>query len=162
VRGRLDHPGTGTVGGPIVLRVLPGPHLVGEGPSNDPLFHRMVSTRWKVESDLDRVGVRLAALEGAGPTGSAPVDSTPMITGAIQLPPDGRPILLLPDHATVGGYPVVACVITADLPLLGQIAPGGEVVLEAVDGDRARTALARSRGMESSAVSGWFPTTAGT
>ena len=47
-----------------------------------------------------------------------------MMTGAVQVPPDGRPIVLLPDHATVGGYPVVACVITADLPLLGQLAPG--------------------------------------
>ena len=46
-----------------------------------------------------------------------------MVTGAIQVPPDGRPIVLLCDHATVGGYPVVATVVSADLGVLGQCRP---------------------------------------
>ena len=64
-----------------------------------------------------------------------------MVTGAVQVPPDGRPIILLPDHATVGGYPVVACVVAADLALLGQLAPGDAVAFVEVD----RSAAARSR-----------------
>ena len=44
-----------------------------------------------------------------------------MVTGAVQLPPDGNPIVLMVDHATVGGYPVIACVISADLPRIGQL-----------------------------------------
>lgn len=161
VRGRLQLPPRGTSGGPIVLRVLPGPHVMGDDGSLDPLFDRMVSTRWSVGPDVDRVGVRLAAIDGNGPTTPVPVSSTPMITGAVQLPPDGRPILLLPDHATVGGYPVVACVITADLPILGQIAPGDEIALEAVDATAAATELARAHLATTSSVSGWFPTEAG-
>ena len=43
------------------------------------------------------------------------------------------PIVLMPDHATVGGYPVACCVITADLPVLGQLRPGDTVSFTAVD-----------------------------
>jgi antagonist of KipI len=85
-----------------------------------------------------------------------------MVTGAVQLPPDGRPIVLLPDHATVGGYPVVACVITADLALLGQLAPGDAVSLVAVDPAGAAEAADREAGDLEVAASGWFPTVAGT
>ena len=85
-----------------------------------------------------------------------------MVTGAVQLPPDGRPIVLLPDHATVGGYPVVACVITADLPLLGQLAPGAAVAFVPVDRATADHARRLRRNGRTTAVSGWFPTTAGT
>ena len=45
--------------------------------------------------------------------------------GAIQVPPSGDPILLLADHQTTGGYPQLAVVITADIPLAAQLAPGG-------------------------------------
>jgi antagonist of KipI len=44
--------------------------------------------------------------------------------GSIQLPPSGEPILLMADHQTTGGYPQIASVITADLSLAGQLAPG--------------------------------------
>ena len=50
-----------------------------------------------------------------------------VVSGAIQLPPDGRPIVLMADHQTVGGYPVPACVITADHHAIGQLAPGDSV-----------------------------------
>jgi len=106
--------------------------------------------------------VRLSAVDGAGLTGEGPVASTPMVTGAVQLPPDGRPIVLLPDHATVGGYPVVACVVTADLALLGRLTPGDEVVLLAVDAATAAAELVRTLAATAASVSGWFPTTAGT
>ena len=45
-------------------------------------------------------------------------------TGGIQIPPSGDPILLMADRQTTGGYPQIATVITADLPLAGQLAPG--------------------------------------
>jgi antagonist of KipI len=47
-----------------------------------------------------------------------------MPNGALQIPPSGEAILLMADRATVGGYPVLGTVITADLPLAGQLAPG--------------------------------------
>ena len=49
------------------------------------------------------------------------------MTGAIQVPPSGQPILLGPDHPTTGGYPVLAVVAAADLSLAGQLAPGASV-----------------------------------
>ena len=47
-----------------------------------------------------------------------------MVTGAVQVPPDGNPVVLGPDHATLGGYPVLAVVIRADRALLGQCRAG--------------------------------------
>ena len=49
------------------------------------------------------------------------------MTGAIQVPPSGQPILLGPDHPTTGGYPVLAVVVAAGLPFAGQLAPGASV-----------------------------------
>jgi antagonist of KipI len=52
-------------------------------------------------------------------------DATPM--GALQVPPSGQPILLMADRQTTGGYPTIATVITADLGLAGQLAPGESI-----------------------------------
>jgi hypothetical protein len=91
---------------------------------------------------------------GLSATGIA---SRGMVSGAVQVPPDGGPVALLCDHATVGGYPVVATVIGADLGVLGQCRPGDEVRFEPVDlteADRARAAAKRSL---EHAVVGWYP-----
>jgi antagonist of KipI len=85
-----------------------------------------------------------------------------MITGAIQLPPDGNPIILMPDHATTGGYRVVACVIAADLPLLGQLGPGDTVTFTAVDRPAARRWYLERERLLAARVTGWFPTEAAT
>jgi antagonist of KipI len=80
-----------------------------------------------------------------------------MVTGAVQVPPGGRPIVLLPDHATLGGYPVAAVVITADRGRLGRLAPGDAVHLEVVTADEASAALAGlERGLAAGVV-GRFP-----
>ena len=63
-----------------------------------------------------------------------------MVTGAVQVPPDGDPVVLLPDHATLGGYPVLAVVATADHGRLGQCAPGTLVRLVVVGVDEAEEA----------------------
>jgi antagonist of KipI len=61
------------------------------------------------------------------------------------MPPDGQPIILLADHQTVGGYPVPAVVIGADLPTLGQLGPGDDVELEEVSLEDARALLMEHR-----------------
>ncbi len=64
-----------------------------------------------------------------------------MTRGAIQVPPDGQPIVLMADHQTTGGYPVIATVIDADLPRLGQQVAGDVISFQAVsleDALRAR------------------------
>jgi antagonist of KipI len=136
-----------------VLRVVPGPHGDVGG---------LVDSTWEVGAEVDRIGVRFVPMDGVWVDGGPARPSTPMVTGVVQVPPDGRPIVLLPDHATVGGYPVVACVATVDLPLLGQLSPGDRVVFTTVDPATA-AALARRDQVDTAArVSGWFPTRAGT
>jgi len=152
-RGRIG-PEPGRPTGPTVLRVVAGPHGSPGG--------GLDATTWRVGSAADRIGVRLEAADGSVLATDGPRPSTPMVTGAVQVPPDGRPIVLLPDHATVGGYPVVACVVTADLGRLGQLRPGDEVTF--VEVDQAGAAEARDAGVRitASRVTGWFPTAAGT
>jgi biotin-dependent carboxylase-like uncharacterized protein len=151
-RGRIVRGGPSGAGrGPRVLRVIPGPDDLGADGAA-----RLSDATWEVGTASDRMGVRL---EGDEPLGGrrASVDSRAMVTGAVQVPPDGRPVVLLCDHATVGGYPVPATVVRADLGLLGQLRPGDAVRFEPIDAtgaDRARAQLERALDR---AVVGWFP-----
>ncbi|MGQ9466681.1 MAG: hypothetical protein ACUVSH_04480 [Anaerolineae bacterium] len=64
-----------------------------------------------------------------------------MPPGAVQVPPDGRPLVMMADHQTTGGYPKIATVVTADLPLLAQCVPGeSRVRFRAVDVSEAQRA----------------------
>src|SRR6202035_1370270 len=139
------------------IRVIEGPHPLPGGGRD--LF---TSGPWTVDDASNRIGVRLTSPHGPTAPVEARVPSAGMITGAVPLPPDGDPIILLPDHATVGGYPVIACVIGADLPRVGQLGPGDTVEFVSVDRRTARQALARQERALAGRVSGWFPTEAGT
>ena len=151
-RGALVLPSrTAPPGRPTALRVLTGPH-----DGSPELQHALVETIWAVTAESNRVGIRLTAAGRLPPVD--PISSTPMVTGAVQVPPDGQPIILGPDHATIGGYPVPATVITADLTLLGQLRPGDRVRLVTVDGTDAALARKRRDRRIERAVSGWFPT----
>jgi biotin-dependent carboxylase-like uncharacterized protein len=124
------------LGGPAAsrprrLRVLPGPSAG---------LDALVREPWRVSPAGDRVGVRLEGRslpDGIG--GETLTHGVPW--GAVQVPLDGRPILLSADHQTTGGYRVPAVVISADLPILGQLLPGDEIVLEATDLPDAIAAL---------------------
>jgi biotin-dependent carboxylase-like uncharacterized protein len=74
----------------------------------------------------NRVGARLAgpALTRAQ-AGELP--SEPVVLGAVQVLPDGQPVVFLADHPTTGGYPVIGVVAADDLALLAQVRPGGTV-----------------------------------
>ena len=147
---------------PLPLRVLPGPHPEHFG---DDALARLGDSVFTVQRDSNRVGMRLGADPGtswpvAGAS-SGELDSQGVVTGAVQVPPEGAPVILGPDHATLGGYPVVAVVISADHGLLGQCAPGTRVRLVPVDlreAEMAREAQARRL---SGAVVGTYPVRAG-
>jgi allophanate hydrolase subunit 2 len=62
-----------------------------------------------------------------------------VLPGAVQVPPDGQPIILGWDGPVTGGYPVIAGVIAGDLPRLAQLRPGDAVRFETIDVDMART-----------------------
>ncbi len=123
--------GSATVGDPHVdhapgrpaegpLRVIPGPRDDWFG---DAGLEALAATEWAVSSASDRVGVRLEgrALQRIR-AGELP--SEPMVPGALQVPPDGRPVLLGPDGPTTGGYPVIGVVVDADLDRVAQLRPG--------------------------------------
>ena len=65
-----------------------------------------------------------------------------MVPGSIQVPPDGRPIVMTADGPTTGGYPKIATVASADLGLLARTAPGRIVRFERIPVDEARRLLA--------------------
>ena len=106
--------------GEPTLTVVPGPRDDWFPPE---ALELLTGVAWRVGPASNRVGVRLD-----GPP-LARLDrgellSEGVVTGAIQVPPSGQPIVLGPDHPTTGGYPVLAVVVAADLPLAGQLAPG--------------------------------------
>jgi biotin-dependent carboxylase-like uncharacterized protein len=106
------------------LRVLPGPR---DDWFPATAWRTLVGARWTATSRSNRVGVRLA-----GPAltrsrgGELPAEG--MVPGALQVPPNGQPVLFLADHPVTGGYPVIGVVCDADLPLAGQIPPGAAVL----------------------------------
>jgi biotin-dependent carboxylase-like uncharacterized protein len=108
------------VAGPA--RVSPGPRLDWFEPA---CFERLVAATWVV-SDASRIGVRL---RGVTLPRRILVDlpSEGLVRGAIQVPPDSDPVMMLADHPTTGGYPVIAVVHPGDLRVVAQTPPGGTV-----------------------------------
>lgn len=123
------------------LRVVAGPHidrLTRE--SRDELF----GSPFTVAPDSNRMGYRLDGpqLDAHG----AELLSFGVVPGAVQMPGGGRPILLMADHQTAGGYPVVAVVVSASMPMAAQLLPGDELRFEEIDIDTALRLRADQRG----------------
>jgi biotin-dependent carboxylase-like uncharacterized protein len=125
-------------GGPIVPTPIPGPDDVvilraRPGPRADWLAagqeEALFGAELRVSPVSDRVGVRTEGLELAL-RDRGELLSEGMVAGAVQVPPTGRPIILLANHATTGGYPVVAVVADPDLPSLAQARPGCRLRIE--------------------------------
>jgi antagonist of KipI len=124
------------------VRIMPGPQLDYFPPEAIEVLQR---TRFTVTSQSDRMGYRL--------TGATipRVEDREMISdatfaGALQVPPSGDPILLMSDRQTSGGYPQIATVITADLPMAGQLAPGDWIEFEICTRHQAMSALIAQEG----------------
>jgi biotin-dependent carboxylase-like uncharacterized protein len=109
------------------LRVVPGPRA--EWFPAD-AFETLCGSEWKVTPSSNRVGIRLDGPELAW-SRSDELRSEGLVSGALQVPGGGKPILLLNDHPTTGGYPVIAVVVSEDLPHAGQLAPGETVSFRA-------------------------------
>jgi allophanate hydrolase subunit 2 len=121
-------------------------------------------SRFVVGDDSNRVGLRLRLADGRSTSvrrDGAELDSQGMVTGAVQVPPGGDPVVLMPDHATLGGYPVVAVVVSADHGLLGQCRPGTVVRFVAVSYDDALAARVAARRRLDHAVVGHYPLSTG-
>ncbi|OBY32107.1 5-oxoprolinase/urea amidolyase family protein [Mycolicibacter kumamotonensis] len=106
----------------VELRVTPGPR---DDWFVDPDI--MVRTNWLVSNHSDRVGMRLVGmpLEYRWPERQLPAEGADR--GAIQILPNGFPIILGPDHPVTGAYPVVGVVTEEDIDMLAQVRPGQTV-----------------------------------
>jgi biotin-dependent carboxylase-like uncharacterized protein len=118
------------------LRFIPGPYDQALEPDS---LAALRTAMLRVGPTSNRIGYRLEGLQLCF-TQAQSLPSFGVLPGAIQVPPDGNPILLMAEAQTVGGYPVVGVVITPDLPLAAQLLPGDSLRLAAIDQDEARAA----------------------
>lgn len=113
----------GWISDPIEVAVLPGPRRDFLTPA---ALRALTATAWTVSPASDRVGMRLEGPPLERSRGEE-LPSEPMVPGAVQVPPDGHPVVLLADGPVTGGYPVVAVVADRDRDALGQALPGARV-----------------------------------
>ena len=116
------------------VRLIAGEQLAGlDAGSRNALF----GSALRVSTRSDRMGYRL---EGATLRLRAPIEllSAAVTTGTLQLPPNGEPILLMADHQTTGGYPVLGHVASVDLGSVAQLRPGDGISFAEISLDEAQ------------------------
>lgn len=110
--------------GPVTLHLEPGPRADWV---TEAAWDALATSAYTVQPDSNRVALRL---HGA-PLGRRVLDELPsegLVTGAVQVPGSGQPLVFLNDHPTTGGYPVVAVVEREDLAACAQLRPGDTVM----------------------------------
>jgi len=122
----------------VLLRVIPGPqdhHFTEKG------FQTLTSSSYEVTPQCDRMGIRL---EGPRierrPDAEESIISEGLISGAIQVPGDGKPIIILTELVT-GGYTKIATIISTDLPRVAQLKPGDRVKFKRISIEEAHHLL---------------------
>ncbi len=108
----------------LLLRLEPGPRDDWFSPGTLPL---LAAARYEVSPASNRIGLRLLGPSLRRLPGRGELPSEGMVLGAVQVPPDGLPVVFLADHPTTGGYPVVGVVPAADLAAAAQARPGTPV-----------------------------------
>ena len=116
------------------LRAVPGPFADFFPKEAIQVFF---STEYTITPQSDRMGYRL---QGEPLRRQKPKEliSCGLANGTVQVPPDGQPIILLADRQSIGGYPIIATLILADLPLIAQCAPGDQLRFSPVSIEEAR------------------------
>jgi allophanate hydrolase subunit 2 len=114
------------------------------GPQDDYFTHEGLKTFFSAEYEItavsNRMGCRLRGPDVAH-RDRTEIVSDGLVTGSVQVPGDGQPIVLMCDHHTTGGYPKIGTVIRADLPLLAQCLPKDRVRFREVSVAQAQAAL---------------------
>lgn len=134
----VDAPGERRLDLPPVDRV---PIRVVLGPQDDYFapdqIGAFLDAEWRVAHASDRMGYRLEGPPIAASRGHNIV-SDGIANGQIQIPGSAQPLVLLADRGTTGGYPKIACIVTADLGRFAQTPPGAKLRFAAVDIEAAR------------------------
>ncbi len=111
------------------IRVIKGPNFDYFSDKGKKSFFEKEFTVSKLS---DRMGMRLEGLKIENIVNTN-IKSEGLIKGAIQVPADGNPIIMLSDHGTIGGYPKIGVVISADYDKLVQLTPGSKIKFEEVN-----------------------------
>ncbi|MBD2863485.1 5-oxoprolinase subunit PxpB [Paenibacillus oceani] len=129
-----DHP---------VVRITRGPEYERFTPDSAARFG---DTAFVLSHRSDRMGCRLEGPQlRMGLSGGGSMLSEPVAAGTVQVPPDGYPIVLMADRQTTGGYPRIAQVAEADMPVLAQLRPGETVRFEWISTDESQQLLLMQR-----------------
>jgi antagonist of KipI len=128
-------------GGEIVARVVPGPQDDKFDQDATDLFYGSTFT---VSDKSDRMGCRLEGPQVPAIDDAHDIVSDGVVTGAIQVPGNGQPIILLADRQTTGGYAKIGVIASVDLALVAQASPGAQIHFEQITVDEAAV-LARDR-----------------
>ena len=122
----------------ITVRIIPGPQVDA---FTDAGLETFFSSGYTVTDRSDRQGVRLDGPKIQAKDSRYDIVSDAVPLGAVQVPGDGMPIVLLADRQTTGGYVKIGVVATVDLPLMAQAQPGSTVNFQRVAGSDARNLL---------------------
>ena len=117
------------------IRVIKGPHFDYFSETAKELFFK---EKFRITKLTDRMGIRLDGpkIENIKYTN---IKSEGLVKGTIQITADGDPIVMLSDHGTIGGYPKIGVVISADYDKLVQIPPGSKVKFKEINIKDAET-----------------------
>jgi antagonist of KipI len=111
------------------------PIRVTDGPQSEHFAGELYQASYTVLEESNRMGLRLRGPSIPSSAGHMLTEGVPL--GAVQVPPDGQPIILFVEHQTTGGYPKPANVISADFRRLGQLRPRDSVTFERVTIEQA-------------------------
>jgi biotin-dependent carboxylase-like uncharacterized protein len=121
-----------------VVHILRGTHA---DLFTESAWRTLTETEYRVSAASDRTGYKLEGAPLANQAGTLPSEAS--CPGSIQVPGDGFPIALMADAPTVGGYPKIAIVAEADLPILAQRSPGDTIRFELITIEQSQRALKR-------------------
>jgi biotin-dependent carboxylase-like uncharacterized protein len=126
---------------PSELRVMRGPQ---SDRFDEESMRRMTAAPYTISTSSDRSGLRLEG-ETLAHVGGFDLTSEGVAPGSIQVPGSGLPVILIGDHPTVGGYPKIATIVTADVPAAGRLRIGSRVSFRFVGEEEAREARADAK-----------------
>jgi biotin-dependent carboxylase-like uncharacterized protein len=122
----------------LIIRVILGPQDDEFSKSGIDTF---LSSTFTVTDQSNRQGLRLDGPQIESKSGRYDIVSDAVVNGSIQIPGDGKPIILLADRQTTGGYAKIATVASVDLPKLGQASPGSTITFTAISVAEAQQLL---------------------
>jgi len=119
------------------FRVILGPH---DKRFSNEMVDKFLSSKWKVSSDINRMGIRLDG-EKILCKNNNNMLSDGNQNGSIQITQGGKPIILLPDRGTTGGYPKIATIISPDFQQLSNISVGEEISFKKINLEQANAVI---------------------